>query len=859
MKFKVILSIGILLGTIFQLQAEEKSIQLPNGSLTIAQGDSATMDDSFSYMFAINSMSASISGDDQEYVSVTLNNWDQNQTNGYTTTNITLKVSNDAPIRELSVELWYYINFTGGTGFTYSQWTITVIEKDTTLRAEFMADPLSGDAPLEVQFTDQSNGNISSWYWDFGDVGTSTEQNPVHTYEIPSGYTVSLIVSNGTDSDTLIKQDYIAVSGPPVSADFSASPTEGPAPLTVQFTDNSTGNVSSWLWDFGDESTSTAQNPSHKYETSGEYTVSLIVSNEFFSDTIIKQNYISVSVPSTDANFSFEIINETVPVTIDFTDSSTGIITSWSWDFGDGSTSTEQNPSHIYQNPKELYNVTLTVSSEHDKDSIQKEVYGGVLWERSTGDLNVGGVFHNYPSIGWDETIYYTTTNGPYRLLAINPEGTLKWKYDAFDRSIGSAPSIDKNGTIYVCSTDSCLYAIKPDGTLKWKLKFNHSDRSSESSAIGEDGTIYIGGYSSSADDTNDFLYAINPDGTIKWEYEFDDWSSGRLGTPVISSDGTIYIESVFGFYALNPDGTFKWNSYIECRRSNPAIGKDGMVYVSWYDALIAYNPDGTVKWSNSYYDSLNHSIIGPPVIGNDENIYFTSNKYTTDYNLIAGYLYALNPDGTTKWKSMIDASLNYSPTVGLDGTIYVAGSNYNSEPQNHGLYAFNANGTQKWNFIIDDPHSNVLSTAPIINSDGTLYFSIDNSIYAIATDNGGLARSSWPCFQGNALNTGTINPTTDVISLELISNNAITCYPNPFSEQITIQFEIEITGHTILEIFNLQGSKINTLVSEKLSPGIHEVIWNGKNQFDNRLSPGLYLIKFISNNKIQSNLIVLE
>lgn len=728
----------------------------------------------------------------------------------------------------------------------------------TVFRADFFADPLSGDAPLEVQFTDQSNGEITNHFWDFGDGNTSAEQNPSHIYETPGDYIVTLIVSNDTDSDTLIKQNYITVS-PSITADFSAVPTEGPAPLAVQFTDNTTGNVSSWSWDFGDGGTSTEQNPSHIYETAGEYTVSLMVRNEFYSDTLTREDYITVSVPSTNANFSFEIIKETVPVTVHFTDSSSGILTSWLWDFGDGSTSTEQNPSHSYQNPKEFYNVTLTVSSDQDKDSIQKEVYGGVLWERSTGDLKVGGVFHNYPAIGVDETIYYTTTNGPNRLLAINPEGTLKWKYEVFDRSIRSAPSIDKNGTIYVCSSDSCLYAINPDGSIKWKFKFNHIYRYSKSPAIGNDGTIYIGGYSSLNDEIDEYLYAINPDGTLRWEYEFDEGLSGVLGTPVVGSDGTIYIESFFGFYAINPDGTFKWNSYIESSRSNPAIGKDGMVYVSGYDALIAYNPDGTVKWSNWGFDSLNFSGIGPPVIGIDGSIYFARNMYTTDYDLIAGYLYALNPDGTTKWKTMIDASLNYSPTVGLDGTIYVAGSNSDSEPQNHGLYAFNANGTQKWNFIIDDPHWNVLSTAPIINSDGTLYFSIDNSIYAIATDNGGLARSSWPCFQGNALNTGTINPTTDVINLELINNNSITCYPNPFNHNTTVQFEVEKSEHISLDIFSIRGSKVKTLISEILPSGKHEVAWNGTNQSGNKLDSGLYLIKLTSKNKTQTNKILLE
>lgn len=211
MKFKVILSIGILLGTIFQLQAEEKNIQLPNGSVTIAQGDSATIDDSFEYGIIINSMTASISGDDQEYVNVRLNSWEQNKTTGYTTTNITLSVTNDAPIRELSIKLMYGISFSGGMGVLSKTMNINVIEKDASIKADFSANPIQGASPLTVQFTDNSRGNISSWAWDFGDGGTSEESNPSHTYIVNGTYTVTLIISGMEGIDTIVKEGLIKI------------------------------------------------------------------------------------------------------------------------------------------------------------------------------------------------------------------------------------------------------------------------------------------------------------------------------------------------------------------------------------------------------------------------------------------------------------------------------------------------------------------------------------------------------------------------------------------------------------------------------------------------------------------------
>ncbi|RME95456.1 MAG: PKD domain-containing protein, partial [Bacteroidetes bacterium] len=135
--------------------------------------------------------------------------------------------------------------------------------------AGFTASPTSGVRPLMVQFTDQSTGDITSWSWDFGDGGTSSQQNPSHTYTSAGTYTVRLTVTGPGGSDTKRRRDYITVTEPAPVADFTGSPTSGPKPLTVHFTDQSTGNIANWDWDFGDGGTSTQQNPSHTYTEAG--------------------------------------------------------------------------------------------------------------------------------------------------------------------------------------------------------------------------------------------------------------------------------------------------------------------------------------------------------------------------------------------------------------------------------------------------------------------------------------------------------------------------------------------------------------------------------------------------------------
>jgi len=148
--------------------------------------------------------------------------------------------------------------------------------------------------------------------------------------------------------------------GAPVAA-FSGAPTSGAAPLPVAFRDGSSGSITDWSWDFGDGATSTAQNPSHTYTAPGSYTVSLTVTGPGGSDTETKAAYVTVDVPPPVAAFSGAPTSGAAPLPVAFRDGSSGSITDWSWDFGDGATSTAQNPSHTYAAPGS-YTVSLTVT-----------------------------------------------------------------------------------------------------------------------------------------------------------------------------------------------------------------------------------------------------------------------------------------------------------------------------------------------------------------------------------------------------------------------------------------------------------------------------------------------------------------
>lgn len=158
----------------------------------------------------------------------------------------------------------------------------------------FSASPTFGTAILTVNFTDRSTDDPSEWYWSFGDGAISTGRNTIHAYTEPGSYTVSHSATNSAGTGWLNRTAYVNVTGQVPVANFTAMPTYGDAPLTVQFTDSSTGSPTSWNWSFGDGAFSTAQNPSHQYTSAGTYDVSLNATNAGGSNATVKAGYVVV-------------------------------------------------------------------------------------------------------------------------------------------------------------------------------------------------------------------------------------------------------------------------------------------------------------------------------------------------------------------------------------------------------------------------------------------------------------------------------------------------------------------------------------------------------------------------------------
>jgi len=225
--------------------------------------------------------------------------------------------------------------------------------------ANFSVGSTSGCSPYTASFTNLST-NYSQSTWNFGDGGTSQQNNPSYTYINAGTYPVTLTCRNAFGCvSTLEKSNLVNVTAP--QALFGADTRSGCPPLLVTFTNSSFGGNPTYSWDFGDGSTSSQAAPVHTFNSVGNYTVTLTVTDSSgCTSTLVKQAYIQVTDPSA-GYITPPTTTGCAPYTTSFTDGTAGAV-AWLWNFGDGTTSTLQNPTHTYTTAG-FYTVSLSAQS----------------------------------------------------------------------------------------------------------------------------------------------------------------------------------------------------------------------------------------------------------------------------------------------------------------------------------------------------------------------------------------------------------------------------------------------------------------------------------------------------------------
>lgn len=336
-----------------------------------------------------------------------------------------------------------------------------------------------------------------------------------------------------------------------------------------------------------------------------------------------------------------------------------------------------------------------------------------------------------------------------------------------------STPALATNGVIYVTTWDGRLLAINPDGILRWGFQFGTDTVSSP--AIGADGTIYFG-----CRDRR--LYAVDARGNKRWDFKTGGWIDA---SPAIGEDGTIYCGSFDKkFYAWRSNGEKKWAFATDGPiGSSAAIDATGNIYFGSNDRkLYALNPDGTRRWDFA----TGGAIVSSPAIGRANEIYFSS----TD-----GKLYALNPDGTWRWALRTGGVSSSSPVLGVDGTIYISVNTNHCAVSSEGqmLWRWNFWNLQRPDlfgesaaavladqtvvftgrdgFVMTLPPDSggkewlwnywlyaASRSSPLVAPDGTIYVMSYSQELRALQRNVPLAKSSWPTARGNSQRTGRVN-----------------------------------------------------------------------------------------------------
>ena len=443
---------------------------------------------------------------------------------------------------------------------------------------------------LEVNFFNNSQ-NANSYFWEFGDGNVSVLDNPVHTYALEGEYEVRLFAFNDCGESQLF-QFIIVVDYP--EADFSSDVEEGCSPLSVQFFNESSANVTDVVWSFpgGNPSSSTSFSPSVTYEDTGSFDVELIVFNDSGSDTIVKNDFITVFEAPT-ADFSVEIIGDSV-----YFENLSSSPADYEWNFGDGNSSTEFEPIHSYEEDGE-YEVTLVVSNLCGADTVTLNV--DVISLPVAGFSVVGDVFcapaivsfinesssnvdslewtflggspstsnEENPQVTYEEPGFYDVT-----LIVYAPAGSDTLVFEEFIE-IQNSPEVD---VTFFADERTVQFEANLNFTNETIWDFGDGNQSSEENP---EHTFEADG------DYSVTLYAINECDTTVWEGVVQAYSLPSADIDAVNADGDSEFSDCAPFlvhFTDNSEGTIFEREWI-FEGGSPETSDSDSVWVEWSES----------------------------------------------------------------------------------------------------------------------------------------------------------------------------------------------------------------------------------------------------------------------------------
>lgn len=733
------------------------------------------------------------------------------------------------------------------------------------INANFNADPKDGYVPLTVNFTDLSTGDITSWLWDFGDGATSTERNPSHTYETIGTYTVELTVSDGEDTDTETKSDFIEVVEYRPIANFIGLPVSGTTPLSVSFTQLSTGPVETYLWDFGDGETSTEEHPVHTFINPGSYTVSLTVHGMDMEDTKTRENYITVNDPPLGY----------VDIQADILALHAGS-TRWGDYDNDGDldlliTGSDQNSefqTELYENQTgNFVNVDAglppvgygnTSWGDYDNDGDLDILLSG--WDGNENMIRVyennGGTFSrvefDIDPVGYLETAWADADNdGDLDILVSGSWGEYKTELYV------------NNGNRSFTIRDLELPVNLHDGSLTWGDYDNDGDN--DFLLTGRNDTDVMTVLYKNNGSYNFSLVTDQLDGVYFWsaaqfgDYDNDgdldiiltgqsDIDNGNLReTTLYRNDGNDLFTEVESELKDSKQGSVMWGDYDNDGDLDILLsGFDG-----YSDHIKIYRNDGNdlfVLQDDAFPDAAGSCVWGDYDGDGDLDLAIqgwdgAAGNYFGKIYQNTPYLQNTTPTPPINLQSSYsEGAIVLSWDAGSDTETPTAGLSYNLRvgltPDGDEILSSHTNPDRTRQLSgMGNVQMNKQWTLSGIPEETELY-------WAVQTIDGGYAGSAWA--KGSVYSSVDYKDHGSGLQTEV--------FPNPFNDQLTITYQLTIGLPVKITLHDLQGQEIAVIQDSNQPAGTHLIQWSSA-----QLPAGVYLFRIIAGKNLQQGKIVRE
>ena len=669
---------------------------------------------------------------------------------------------------------------------------------------------------LTYHFFDQSfnpaGGTPTSWYWEFGDGVSSTEQNPSHTYQDEGAYNVCLTITDSTNNCTDTYCELLIIdNNNNCQAGYYYYNVDSIA-LNYQFQDISYGNPNTWLWDFGDGTTSTEQNPLHAFPQQGTYLVCLTIENDSTGclDTYCDSVWAGNNVQDCYAFFRY-YPDSANTLTLYFIDMSGtpvgGTPDTWFWEFGEGSTSTEQNPVYTYAGTG-LYTVCLTIT-----DSLNNctDTYCEVIQIIEQGDCLAN--FIAFP----------TGVSLTYQFLDVSFGYPTNWNWDFGD----GGTSTEQNP----------IYTYAQEGVYTVCLTIFDSTGTCQSTFCD---SLYIGNFPGDCEsyfdytvqnltlDFSGYTYSIFPT-TYTWDFGDGNTGTGQNVTHTYSDAGYYFVslftedsigcifESMqrilvgdssnfsnlygtifagnnladYGFVWLMSGDSLGFNSYFDFADIDSA----GM-YHFYYVPPGDYYIQAMLSWQSAYFNNYMPTYYGDVLywedatviqLGDPQNPYDINLIEAINYNAGPGEINGMVTEGQGRGEvsdiEILLLSETYEPLsyINTDDE-----GNFDFNTLGYGTYVVYLEllGIETTPAVITISEENPSASIEIILKDGEATLSIDEPV------------------------SGYISDVSEV-------------YPNPITSNANVEISLNKSSEIHLSIFNQMGQIVYQF-SETKSSGSH-------------------------------------